>query len=81
MICVKCGCEIKYINYNYKPKTWCKKCFNEYHNEWQKKNKDKVNGYRKGKRWLNGCDNMDDLGEDITYNIVSRNGILRVKSR
>ena len=78
--CNKCGDEITYKNYHSKYK--CKKCEKLYQQQYQKNNKEKINEYnkyyQKTQRWLNGCDNYDDMGEALPVRIKSVNGVCYV---
>ena len=61
----------------------CIECHNKYHKYYRHFNRKRINEYskeyQKTKRWLNGTDNFEPLGEKIDVYLKSVNGVLKVK--
>lgn len=68
-VCSKCGIEILLDNYHTKHE--CGMCYNDRHNEWQKKNKSKVNVYR--------MNHYNEYHKSLLH-VYVKNGIMKIQS-
>ena len=62
----------------------CKICYNKYQKEYRKKNRKKVNKIAldsiRLRRWLEGGERLDDLGDNIKVKLKSINGHLKMEA-
>jgi hypothetical protein len=81
VIC-KCGKPMLSIK-DYAYKSECRTCYNKRMAKYRDDNREKINRYtaeyRKSKRWLDGAERTDDMGNDIGATLWNREDGLQIR--